>query len=81
MGSTPGCRIGPCVLVGYFGIPLLVRLTASTPAPQRVLKREKRDEVLARQTLAEYGEPDIRNPVEQVAMVSASEAVADTCIG
>ena len=33
--------------------------------------------MLARQAKAEYGEPDIRNPVEQVAKVSVSKAVLE----
>ena len=36
-----------------------------------VIKGQKRDEK------AEYGKPDIRNPVEQVAMVNASETVSE----
>ena len=49
----------------------MVRLTASSPSVRLVIKRLKRDEK------AEYGEPDIRNPVEQVAKVSVSEAVSE----
>ena len=47
----------------------MVQVTASSPLGRLVLKREKRDEK------AESNEPDIDYPVEQVAMVSASEAV------
>jgi hypothetical protein len=49
----------------------MVRLTASSPPGRLVLNREKRDET------AEYGEPDARNPVEQVAKVHESEAVSE----
>jgi len=49
----------------------MVRLTASSPPGRLVLKREKRDEK------AESNEPDIDYPVEQVAMVSESEAVSE----
>ncbi len=44
--------------------PEMVQVTASSPAWRLVIKGQKRDEK------AEYGEPDVRNPVEQVAMVN-----------